>query len=97
MSDNDMELARRVRDIVAVMSDDLDAVSYDVEDGVVYIEGVVPTEEQRDNIAHAVSRVEGVEQLVTCLSTEHVLPTRPAPQPDTLVPPPVYMHYYSLS
>jgi osmotically-inducible protein OsmY len=97
MSNRDQDLVRRVRDIVAVVADDIDAVSYDVEDGVVYIEGVVPTDEQRRAISVAVTHLDGVEQLVTCLATEHVLPAPAESERDVLVPPSVYMHYYSLS
>jgi len=97
MSDSDVELCRRVRDIVAVIADDIDAVNYEVEDGIVYIEGVVPSDEHRRAISNAVTNLDGVEHVVECLSTEHVMPTVPKEERTTLVPPPVYMHYYSLS
>jgi osmotically-inducible protein OsmY len=97
MSDKDEVLARRVRDIVAVVADDIDAVNYDVEDGIVYIEGVVPSEEQRRAIATAVTNLEGVDHLVTCLSTEHIFAPVVEEEDVVLVPPQVYMHYHSLS
>jgi|GEM_PF-2168032 len=93
---NDIELARRVRDILAVATDDLDAVTSEVEDGVVYIEGVVPSDDHRRAISNAVSHLDGVSQVITCLATEHVLPSI-SDQEDRgfLYPTPVYMHYYS--
>ena len=97
MSDSDVELCRRVRDIVAVIADDIDAVNYEVEDGVVYIEGVVPSDEHRRAISNAVTHLDGVEHVVECLSTEHIMPAALNEERTTLVPPPVYMHYYSLS
>ena len=95
MAEHDVELARRVRDIVAVVADDLDDVTFDVEDGVVYIEGVVPTEEQRRAITNAVSHLDGLDRVVTCLATEHVLPAPTDVSPNTLYPMQLYMHYYS--
>ncbi|HKP54459.1 MAG TPA: BON domain-containing protein [Chloroflexia bacterium] len=95
MAEHDIELARRVRDIVAVVADDIDNVTFDVEDGVVYIEGVVPSEEQRRAISSAVSHLDGLDRVVTCLATEHVLPTPTEVDKSTLCPPQLYMHYYS--
>jgi osmotically-inducible protein OsmY len=97
MSDNDIEIARRVRDIVAVVADDIDAVNFDVEDGIVYIEGVVPDDEQRRVLSSAVSHLDGVEHLVTCLATERLLPRPVQEEHSALVPPQVYMHYHTLS
>ncbi len=91
----DLELARRVRDILAVATDDLDAVTSEVEDGIVYIEGVVPTDEQRRAISNAVRHLEGVNNVITCLATEHVLPSSNEQEGNLLYPAPVYMHYYS--
>ncbi len=95
MAEHDVELARRVRDIVAVVADDMDNVTFDVEDGVVYIEGVVPNDEQRRAISSAVSHLDGLDRVVTCLATEHVLPAPTDVDKSTLYPPQVYMHYYS--
>ncbi len=95
MADRDLELARRVRDIVAVVTDDLDDVSFDVEDGVVYIEGVVPTDEKRRAISRAVSHLDGLDRVVTCLATEHVLPGGVDVGVNALYPPQVFMHYYA--
>ena len=96
MEQQDREVARRIRDIIAVASDDIDAISVAVEDGVAYIEGVVSGESERRAILSAVRNVEGLDRVITCLAAEHILPMRPD---DThgAVPPPVLMHYYSLS
>jgi osmotically-inducible protein OsmY len=97
MKNNDAKLARQVAAVVAVVVEDLDAVSVEVEDGVVYIEGVVPEEEQRRSISGAVRGIEGVDQLISCLAVEHVLPRRPSGLSPFDVPAPVQMHYRSLS
>ncbi len=97
MERQDVELQRRVRDVIAVVTEDLDAVRFEVEDGVAYIEGVVPSERERRQISQAVSRIEGLAQVFTCLSTERILPT-PAERTAThYAPTPMLMHYHSLS
>lgn len=73
MEGRDPELARKVRDIIAVLLEDIDAVIWEVEDGVAYIEGVVPAERDRYRISRAVQRVEGIRQVITCLCTERIL------------------------
>jgi osmotically-inducible protein OsmY len=93
----DVELARRVRDIIAVAAEDIDAVTADVEDGIVYIEGVVSGDEQRRAICSAVRHLDGVNNIVECLATEHVLPASAAQQKDQLYPAQVLMHYHYLS
>lgn len=74
MERRDLELEWRVRDVIAVVTDDIDAVRYEVEDGIAYIEGVVPSDRERRQIIDAAKRIDGLEQVVTCLSTEHVMP-----------------------
>ena len=93
----DVELARRVRDILAVATDDIDSVTSEVEDGIVYIEGVVPNEQQRRAISSAVRELDGVSQVITCLATEHVMQHVSEKESPIPYPAPVYMHYYSLS
>lgn len=93
----DYELERRVRDVVAVVTDDIDAVTCEVEDGVAYIEGVVPSERERRQISAAVKRIDGLTQVFTCLSTERILQTPSLSAATDLLPPPVLMHYHSLS
>lgn len=95
MWDRDKELACRVRDIIVVIIDDIDAVTSDVEDGVVYIEGVVSTDEQRHAICRAVHQLDGLCHVITCLATERILPSDP--KRATSFPPQVLMHYHSLS
>ncbi|HEY0071561.1 MAG TPA: BON domain-containing protein [Chloroflexia bacterium] len=93
----DHELERRVRDVVAVVTDDIDAVTCEVEDGVAYIEGVVPSERERRQITKAVNRIDGLTQVFTCLSTERILKTPAQYAPAGMLPTPVLMHYHSLS
>jgi hypothetical protein len=97
MEDNDVKLARQVANVVAVVVEDLDAVSVEVEDGVVYLEGVVPEDEQRRSISGAVRGIQGVDQVISCLAVEHVLPRRSVGLSPLDVPAPVQMHYRSLS
>ena len=97
MERRDHELERRVRDVVAVVTDDIDAVTCEVENGVAYIEGVVPSERERRQIARAVSRIDGLTQVFTCLSTERILQTPSLSAAMDLLPTPVLMHYHSLS
>jgi hypothetical protein len=97
MLNQDQVLERRVRDIVAVAVPDIDAVLVEVEDGVAYVEGVVPSEHHRHLILSAVEQVKGLRRLITCLVTEHVVSPVPASNAITLCSAPVLMHYYSLS
>lgn len=96
MRDSDKALTERVRDIIAVVTEDIDAVMYEVEDGVAYIEGVVPTDTERKAISSAVRQLDGLTHVITCLATEHVMPP-PEKNSPSLYPPPVLMHYHSLS
>lgn len=96
MQRQDEELAHRVRDIIAVVTDDIDAVTCEVEEGVAYIEGVVSDERERRAISSAVRQLDGLAQVITCLATERVLP-RAEHEESALYPAPVLMHYYSLS
>ncbi len=97
MEERDQELKRKVRDIIAVVIPDIDAVMCDVENGVAYIEGVVPTERERRQISMAVRRIDGLAHVVTCLSTERIM--KPATEHENceLYATPVIMHYHSLS
>lgn len=97
MDDVDRELARRILDIIAVASEDIDAITVAVEDRIAYIEGAVPTEGQRRAIVGAAHNLKGLRQVVTCLATEHVLPRQQPSSKDLPLPTPVLMHYYSLS
>ncbi len=95
MEGRDHQLERRVRDVVAVVTADIDAVTCEVEDGVAYIEGVVPSERERQQISRAVSQIEGLSQVFTCLSTERIIQS-PSHQAATItLPVPVYFHSLS--
>ncbi|MDQ6694285.1 MAG: BON domain-containing protein [Chloroflexota bacterium] len=98
MGDRDVELERRVRGIIAVVLEDIDAVICEVEDGVAYIEGVVPSEDSRRTINKIVGGLDGLTHVVTCLTTETVIPSLTKEREgDTLLSAPVLMHYHSLS
>jgi hypothetical protein len=98
-SDQDY-LKRRVRDVIAVTVEDIDTISVDVENGIVYIEGAVESDEVRKTICRATGRLEGVCGVISCLVIEHVLPPASSPKPyvDRAGLPcpaclPVFMHY----
>lgn len=100
MQGQDIELARRVRDVIAVVVEDIDAVVYDVEDGIAYIEGVVPSEAERTRIRRAVQRLGGVRRVITCLSTErifkHAVAAEQVPDASRRAQPPMFA-FHSLS
>jgi hypothetical protein len=93
----DETLTRRIRDIVAVATEDIDGVRVEVEDGVAYLEGVVSSAREANAISRAVRRLPGLYHVVTCLSTEKVRSTLAEPIVVSTLPTPVLMHYYSLS
>jgi len=99
MEEHDRLATKRICDIVAVAVDDIDSVTVAVEDGIAYLEGGVPTEEQRQTIIRAVRRVEGLRRVISCLAAEHAMPRPRAALTAAGVAPPVLMHYnyYSLS
>ncbi len=96
MSNEDEELARRVRGILAVVSPDIDAVMCEVEDGIAYIEGVVPDDKARRTISRMARQLDGLTHVITCLATEQVVNSSAAKEPLPM-PAPVLMHYHSLS
>jgi BON domain len=69
---SDLDLARTVRRILALLLDDMDTVQVEVEHGVVYLEGVAVSAAEKQKIDRYISRVAGVRQVVNCLSLEHV-------------------------
>ncbi len=95
MEGRDHQLERRVRDVVAVVTADIDAVTCEVEDGVAYIEGVVPSERERQQIRKAVSQIEGLNQVFTCLSTERIIQSPSQRAATITLPAPVYFHSLS--
>jgi osmotically-inducible protein OsmY len=97
MEETDRELAERVRDVVAVAAEDIDTITVAVEDGVAYIEGVVENKGQRQAIISAVEKIAGLNRVISCLATEHVLPRSNKSSKQVHVPPPVLMHRYSRS
>jgi hypothetical protein len=93
----DAALMRRIRDIVAVVTKDIDAVRVEVEDGVAYIEGVVASPTEARAISRAIGRLRGVSRIVTCLSNEKVRAAQVETKVTAITSAPVLMHYYSLS
>src|SRR5687768_577021 len=93
----DEALTRRIRDIVAVVTNDIDGVRIEVEEGVAYLEGVVSSTAEARAISRAVGKLRGLTHVVACLSTEKVLATASEDDTERVLPPPVLMHYYSLS
>src|SRR5437868_14511703 len=97
MEELDLKLESRVRDIVAVATDDIDAITVAVEDRVAYIEGVVEDERQRRAIASTARNIKGLRRVITCLATERILPMSAAYRRRLNVPTPVLMHFHSMS
>lgn len=97
MDERDKAIEQRIRDIIAVTTSDIDAVTVDVEDGVAYVEGAVPNEAERRALVNTIRQVRGVRGLVACLSAEHVRPVQTAESDDAPKPPPALLGYYSLS
>ena len=97
MNEHDSRLAQRVRDVIVVATEDIDAMRVTVEDSIAYIEGTVESGEQRRTIEGTVLQIDGIDRVITCLSEEHVIPSAHSLDPQWIVPPPIAMHYYSLS
>jgi len=95
MDNQDRVLEQRIRDIVAVATPDIDAIMVEVEDGVAYVEGVVPTAGQRKVLLNTIRRLPGLDRLISCVAAEHVFTGTSTEGVDT--PCPLVMHYYSLS
>ena len=74
MEEQDRLATKRICDIVAVAVNDIDSVTVAVEDGIAYLEGVVPSEEQRQAIVRAVRQVDGLHRVISCLAAEHAMP-----------------------
>jgi hypothetical protein len=96
LDNQDEALERRIRGIVAVVAGDIDAIAVTVEDQIAYIEGVVPTEHERQAILSAVRQVKGLARVIACLAVEHAMP-RINNKTSRLLPAPVLMHYHRLS
>ena len=73
----DTEVGRRVRRFLALTLDDIDTVRVEVEQGVVYLEGVASNATDRQNLQQMIGRLPGVQRVINCLSVEHVAQLRP--------------------
>src|SRR5579859_4437217 len=69
---SDTEVARTVRRVLATLLDDGDTVRVEVEQGVVYLEGIATNAGQKHKIQQLVTRVPGVRRVIDCLSLEHI-------------------------
>lgn len=94
---SDSQIARAIRLLLAALLDDMDAVQIDVEQGVVYLEGIAVSATQKEKIDQIVSQVPGVQQVVNCLSLEHIARWPPADSPAMILPPlaPADFHWTS--
>lgn len=93
----DRVLEQRIRDIVAVVTPDIDAVLVEVEDGVAYVEGVMPSEGKRRAMLNTIGRITGLRKLVSCVVTEHIFTGMRHGDVREQSPPPLVLHLYSLS
>jgi hypothetical protein len=97
MDNQDRVLEQRIRDIVAVATSDIDAIMVEVEDGVAYVEGVMPSSGKRRAMLDAIRHTPGLRRLVSCVSAEHILPGCELSEESEASPAVVVLHLYSLS
>ncbi|HUS15270.1 MAG TPA: BON domain-containing protein [Chloroflexia bacterium] len=69
---SDAEITQTVHRFLVLMLDDVDAVRVEVEQGVVYLEGVAASMAQKRAIQQSIAGVPGVRHIINCLSLEHV-------------------------
>ena len=74
---NDKDIVLNVRRLLATLLDDLDTIRVEVEQGIVYLEGVVASAAQKQQIQQIIGRLPEVRQVVNCLSLEHIAPLHP--------------------
>lgn len=83
----DSEIARCVQILLALLHDEPNLVRTEVENGVVYLQGLAADAQQKYEIQDAIRYVSGVRGVVNCLALEHVarLPTASPPIPAATV------------
>jgi len=69
---SDTDIALHVLRSLALVLEDIDAVRVEVEQDVVYLEGVAVDAAQKQRIGEIAGQVTGVRRVVNCLSLEHV-------------------------
>lgn len=97
MEVQDRVLEQRIRDIVAVATPDIDSVMVEVEEGVAYVEGVMPSEGKRLAMLCAIRRIPGLRRLVSCVAAEHIFTGIRQANEREETDPPLVLHLYSLS
>ena len=71
---NDGQLLQQIVQIQGALH--LEESRAEVEDGVVYLEGVVESAGQKHTLEQAVRRLRGVAGVINCLAVEHVTPSQ---------------------
>ena len=87
---NDTEVESTVRRLLVSLLEDIDMVQIDVEQGVVYLEGVAKTLAQKQRIEGSVQHLPGVRRVINCLSLEHVAALGGAVEWPAFIPTPTY-------
>ena len=70
MSDN--MIIPNIWAVLTLLRADPHLVHFEVEDGIVYLEGLALNPEQKRGIETALQRLRGVRQVINCLALEHV-------------------------
>lgn len=70
MSDN--TIIPNIWAVLTLLRADPHLVHFEVEDGIVYLEGLALNPEQKRGIETALQRLRGVRRVINCLALEHV-------------------------
>ena len=73
----DKELTHTVRCSLVVLLDDFDTVRVEVEQGIVYLEGIVGDAAQKRAIQQMILHLPAVRRVINCLALEHLAVLHP--------------------
>lgn len=74
----DKELTRTVRHSLVLLLDDFDTVRVEVEQGIVYLEGIAGNAAQKQAIGHMIMHLPAVRRVINCLALEHLAVLHPS-------------------
>jgi osmotically-inducible protein OsmY len=67
----DSGIRDRIRRLLSILR--LDSVRVDVEEGIVYLEGIAESAVHKQLLENSVRHLEGVRSVVNCLALEHLV------------------------
>ncbi len=73
----DKELTRTVRRSLVLLLDDFDTVRVEVEQGIVYLEGIAGDAVQKHAIQQMILHLPAVRRVINCLALEHLAVLHP--------------------